>query len=399
MVFPGGREVRAHVGLTVAEAVSGAAWMDLPCGGRGTCGRCLVRVEGNVSPPGADETRLLSTAALAAGFRLACRAVVLGDARVTLQYRDEMTGGGPPGAGPYRGGKGGLDDISVLALLDGPGMRAVKRHRRAARGHAVGRYMYDPPCRAVAGGAIRGPSIRFGVALDVGTTTIAGYLVNLGGRDGGVAGGGLRAPSVAAAGCATNPQVSRGAEVISRIAYASISEDGVREMSRLVLDGLNALVSRLCTNAGVEPEAVTCATVVGNTCMTCLLLGIDPSPLGAAPYVSPFRGPAGIPAGDIGLGLDGDAEVWVAPAIGGYVGGDAVAVGVVADALSPGRNWLAVDMGTNGEVLLRTGDRLQACSTAAGPAFEGGQVACGMRAGPGAIADVRIARDEGFRAE
>jgi uncharacterized 2Fe-2S/4Fe-4S cluster protein (DUF4445 family) len=161
-------------------------------------------------------------------------------------------------------------------------------------------------------------------------------------------------------------------------------------MTSLVLDGLNALASRLARAVGISTDDISCVAAVGNTCMASFFLGVSPEGLGSAPYVPPFRGALAYAARDIGLGVNPEAEVWIAPAIAGYVGGDSVAVGVVAKAIDPDGTWLAVDIGTNGEILLHARGRLFACSTAAGPAFEGDRITCGMRAMAGAIDDVRF---------
>lgn len=457
-IMPGNRVIEALAGQTLAEALSGAAWLDLPCGGMGTCGRCVVKAEGEMEPPDSVEAGRLGPEALNAGYRLACQAVIAGDVTVTpgretvggqdkaassmtalsllegspvlirearRPYRygpsvmrlwfdvdlpsletqkDDLSrvveaistaSGGPPdevepGATglPVAGGpsNGMWPVFSLEAIRDLPrslprGLPGQERDDSAPVWAVVaGRY---PGWRVVSVGRDRPPAGGpFGVALDCGTTTLAAYLVDLAGWG--------RAPAVVAGVSGTNPQVSCGADVISRIAYSSRSDDGVREMSALALKGFNGLIGRLCAGAGIGRRDVTCATIVGNTCMASFLLGADPRYLGTAPYVPPFKGPLTVSAAEAGLDINPAAEVWVAPGIAGYVGGDTVAVAAVTTALDPSGTWLAVDIGTNGEVILNSGGRLLACSTAAGPAFEGGQIACGMRAGPGAITDVRI---------
>ncbi|NPV69039.1 MAG: DUF4445 domain-containing protein [Firmicutes bacterium] len=460
VLMPEGRSIVVDRGTSLAEAISRVAVFDLPCGGRGVCGRCAVKVDGQLSPPDPSERERLGDAALAAGFRLACRALIEGDVVVTLDA---------PAGAQFAGGKDTAATIPAVSLLRGSLQASHGGSRGAPLGEVPAPFEYSP-CVRLAEVTVEAPSLAsqkddlsrlktalgatfagraaqwpdrsrgslefglsslrsipralraesgrvsvtaglnrvvsvvphvtgdgapapgpWGLALDVGTTTLAAYLLDLGWPGDAAA----RGPATVAALSTTNPQVSAGADLISRITYSSAKAGGVEEMRLLVLRGFNMLIARLAETAGITAGQIVAASVVGNTCMSSFFLGIDPEALGRSPYIPPVLEPLTYTAGDLGLGIHPEAEVWIAPGIAGYVGGDTVAVGTVVEALDPSGTWLAVDIGTNGEVLLKKGDRLLACSTAAGPAFEGGQIASGMRAAPGAIVDVRLSRGAG----
>ncbi|MCL6450098.1 MAG: ASKHA domain-containing protein, partial [Acetobacteraceae bacterium] len=227
------------------------------------------------------------------------------------------------------------------------------------------------------------PRPPLGLAVDLGTTSVAVALVDL--ADGRV----LRLTAAA------NPQACRGADVISRILYASASPAALRELQGLAVECINRLAREALAEAGVRPSPagicpVAEAVVVGNVAMLHLFLGLDPSPLGHAPYRGRLCGPVRVQARSLGLGLGPEAGVYVLPVIGGFVGADAVGV-LLATGIHRRRGWhLALDLGTNGEVMLARRGRVLACSTAAGPAFEGVGLSCGMRAAPGAINSVSL---------
>jgi uncharacterized 2Fe-2S/4Fe-4S cluster protein (DUF4445 family) len=221
------------------------------------------------------------------------------------------------------------------------------------------------------------PSL-FGIAFDIGTTTIASYLVHL---ESG------RLESVSSC---PNPQIPFGDDVVTRITYCLKNEKGTAEMQRLVLQALNSLILELASSAGISTGMIVDSTVVGNTAMHHLLLGLKPKSLSLAPYRPMVSGPMDIKARDLGLAISPSAYVHLLPLVGGYVGSDAVAC-ILASYLSREKTpSLIMDIGTNGEIVLGDGKDIYACSTAAGPAFEGGHIRHGIRAVPGAIDKVEL---------
>ena len=218
----------------------------------------------------------------------------------------------------------------------------------------------------------------YGIAFDIGTTTVAGILCD------------LKTGTVMDAAAVANPQSAFGADVISRIHYSSLSTGNREEIQKTIIDCLNGIISELTQANGIPPESVIDIIVAGNTTMGHLLLGVDASPLARAPFKPAFRAAVTVSAIDLNLSNSPEATVYLLPSIAGHVGADIVGV-MLATALSglPGVN-LVIDIGTNGEIVLSRDGKAAACSTAAGPAFEGAAVYQGMRAATGAIESVVI---------
>jgi uncharacterized 2Fe-2S/4Fe-4S cluster protein (DUF4445 family) len=332
--------------LRAAAAAAGVA-LDWPCGGAGECGGCRVRLRGDAGrsagagawpPADAKHAAVLGEAAAAEGWRLGCRLGVEGALVVEVPGTARL---------PWAKGFGEAAEVG------------------AGAGGGAG-----------AGAGAR----RWGLAVDAGTTTLAVALVELG------------SGAVAAAVAGANPQAVWGADVLSRV--RAVAEEGAGpELQRLLVAAVERLALACAADAGVDPAAVAEVVVVGNAVMLHSFLGIDPTGLGQAPFRGEWRAAWAGRAGSAGLGCCGKAALYVAPQVGGHVGGDAVAAALAAGLDRPGGCRALIDLGTNTEVLLAAGDRLLCASAAAGPAFEGGGMRSGMRAGPGAIAAVRSAGD------
>jgi len=322
LFLPSGREIRVPAGVTFLEAARLAGVeLEAPCGGRGVCGACRVSLSPAPAPTG-EEQRLLSRQELDAGCRLACICRVRGDVTCCVPAVS---------ASPKPSGHWGRS-------LPAP----------------------DPLVPAKPG--------TLGIALDLGTTTLAGAAADLGiGR-------------LLALATDSNPCGAFGADVMSRV-EASLSGEA-EALTVSLRKGVIGLVGRLATAAGGgQPRLVT---VVGNPAMLGILLGADLSGLAAMPFTPPVRG-GEILSGEL-VGLPSGADVAVLPVIGGFVGADTIGVALACGLDEGGPPVLAVDIGTNGELLLATGGRILACSCAAGPALEGGRISCGMRAVSGAVA-------------
>jgi uncharacterized 2Fe-2S/4Fe-4S cluster protein (DUF4445 family) len=256
----------------------------------------------------------------------------------------------------------------------------------------------------------------YGMAVDVGTTTVVAYLVNL--ADG----------RVVATAAETNPQIPFGDDVISRIEYTRLHEHGLHRLHRCIVDGVNGLIERLVEQAGIKGESIYEVTAAGNTTMQHLLAGVPVLAIAQAPYVSVFSSGITLRAGDLGLNVCREADVYLLPGVAAHVGGDAAAVAMSVGLGTLGemteKTWprsalamppeitenpektikkhgqdghataaIALDIGTNGEIVMAGGGRLAACSTAAGPAFEGARIHQGMRGAAGAIERVVIRGD------
>jgi uncharacterized 2Fe-2S/4Fe-4S cluster protein (DUF4445 family) len=217
-----------------------------------------------------------------------------------------------------------------------------------------------------------------GLAIDVGSTTIAAHLCDL--ADG----------EVLASSGLMNPQIRFGEDLMSRVSYVMMNPGGDVEMTAAVRDAINVLASQVCIEAKIDLDDILEAVLVGNPVMHHLLLGIDPIELGGAPFALATGMAITRPARDLDLKLHGGAHVYVLPCIAGHVGADAAAVVLSEGPHLAEEMTLIVDIGTNAEVILGNKHRLLACSSPTGPAFEGAQISCGQRAAPGAIERVRI---------
>lgn len=404
--LPDGREVLAPTGETILNVARAAGvTVDAPCGDRGLCGKCRVFLRDGQAGPVTDEERaLLSTAELAAGVRLACEARVVGPITVEVPETSRNLAGRKGAAvlprtivpdsrtrkiavcvsAPSLTGGDLRSDLTrlrdVCPEIADADLAALRELPGALAGHGA-------ITALLRGGRLLGvdagdtTAAHYGVALDVGTTTVVGYLMD------------LRTGADVAAQSRPNPQSGFGADVISRIEYAGGDAEKVRTLQSAVLGAVNEILHALAADAGCAARDIVEMTVVGNTCMGHLFLGIDPVALGHAPYVPVVTDPVSLPAGDLGLAMHPRGCVRTLPNIAGFVGADTVGVLAASDLAARPGLWAAVDIGTNAEVLVAIDGQVSACSTAAGPAFEGARISQGMRAQPGAIDAVVIGRD------
>ena len=217
-----------------------------------------------------------------------------------------------------------------------------------------------------------------GVAIDIGSTTIAAHLVNLTGGN------------VVATEGIMNPQIRFGEDLMSRVSYVMMHPEGAAELTNAVRGGVNDLVGEVCRRGGVDPVDIVELTIVGNPIMHHLFLGLDPRELGGAPFALAVDTALDLKARDIGIGIHPGANVYVLPCIAGHVGADAAGMILAEEPHLLEEVSLVVDVGTNAEIVLGNRDRILACSSPTGPAFEGAQISAGQRATPGAIERVRI---------
>jgi uncharacterized 2Fe-2S/4Fe-4S cluster protein (DUF4445 family) len=408
------RSVEVATGALISEAIREAGLsIAQPCGGQGRCGRCAVIV----SDGGARRrsTIRLSKADLEAGFALACQTVIEGDLRVQIPEQErierrlvtdqvaakislpfEYDPGSqqtvqafqlqlpPPTLGDN------LDDLSRLEReLKAKGILRVQVPLGILRRLAP--LLRDSDwCpwvileREHPGGDaarlidLRGAPIEpYGLALDIGTTTVTAYLVD------------LQTGDVRSSAAEYNGQIARGEDVISRIIYAT-KQDGGEELSQLVRETVHTLLQRMRLRTGVRPESIFKVTVSGNTTMMHLFLTLPAESIRLEPYIPVVNHPPQLLASDIGLGVHPRATVDCLPGVASYVGADITAGALAAGLDRTDRLTLFIDVGTNGETVLGTQDWMVTCACSAGPAFEGAGVVDGMRATTGAIEEVWI---------
>jgi uncharacterized 2Fe-2S/4Fe-4S cluster protein (DUF4445 family) len=417
---PSGKRGQFALGTKVLDAArSLGVDVDSVCGGRAMCGRCQVTVaEGdfakhainskaeNLSAIGEVETRFAERRRnFKPGRRLSCQATIQGDliidvpaesqmhrqvVRKSAEHRDITLDTGvhlyfievreadmqdPSGdvqrlleALEVQWGLSGLKCYSPVL----PGLQVALREDKWQVTVAVYK---DSWVIAVWPGFKRD---AYGIALDIGSTTIAAHLINL--TDG----------SVLATDGLMNPQIRFGEDLMSRVSYVMMNPDGAASLTTVVREGVNQLIAQLAEAADIDTDEIVELTVAGNPIMHHLFLGLSPVELGAAPFALVTDAAMDLTAIELGLNVNRGASVYVLPCIAGHVGADAAAMILAEEPYLLDEISLIVDVGTNAEIVLGNKERMWACSSPTGPAFEGAQISCGQRAAPGAIERVRI---------
>ena len=361
--LPAGASAEVPVGGTLLDAARLArVRLEAPCNGVGTCGKCRVRLDAlGQTRARIVSTRGLSTEQVAEGGVLLCSTLVEGDLDVIL-----------PGSGER-----GLRILEDGLRLDLPVRPAIRKSYDRERRRTI----VCSGDRTLAEENGDTTTRLYGVAVDIGTTTLVASLLDLG--------TGARVGSVAA----LNPQVAHAQDVLSRVQIAS-QADGLALLHDELMAEIDRMIGLLAAEARVPRRRIYEVVVAGNTCMMHLAANVSPEPLGRFPYTPALAGDELRAAGSLGLRVAACAEVYFPPLISGFVGADITAGVLSTDLPNTGGVTLFVDIGTNGEMVLARDGRLQATSTAAGPAFEGMNIACGMRAARGAVERVALDGDD-----
>jgi len=382
---PSGRSVYVLPGTLLLEAAGRAGIiLQTPCGGKGTCGKCRVMVEGQ--PVLACHARVQSAMIVdvpASSMFEARQQILTADsgalAAVNPFIRVVPFALPAPSHGDVRSDAERLREVigakvsmSLDVMREIPG--CLRSHAWRGRAILAGDRLLGLDCR------VENPKV-FGVAFDLGTTTVVGTLFD------------LESGKECAVASRMNGQIAHGDDVISRIQKIRESPAALARLQAAAVSTLNAIIEEVCHQTGIAGSRIYEVVVAGNSTMQQILLGLDPSALGEVPFVQVFDRAITSPAVGIGLQANAGADVYVFPQIGGFVGGDTVA-GMVASRLDQQQtSTLLIDIGTNGEIVLASGGKLYAASTAAGPAFEGARIRQGMRATPGAIEKVILDED------
>lgn len=424
LFMPSGRRGRFPVGTNVLEAArSLGVYVESVCGGRGICGRCQVEVQegqfakhgitsakDHLSPFGPKEERYAALRDLKDGRRLSCSATIAGDlvidvpqdvavnAQVVRKESDGRVIARDPAVHmcyveveepDMHKPLGDLDRLKAALSADWgyealdvdfhllPGLQKTLRAGEWKVTAAIHKDGEGERARLIA----LYPGLKneaYGIACDIGSTTIAMHLSSL-----------LSGRTLASAGT-SNPQIRFGEDLMSRVSYVMMNPDGREAMTLAVREALNGLIDRVCAEGGISRADILDAVFVGNPIMHHLFLGIDPTELGGAPFSLAVSGAVTLKASEIGLPLNAGSRVYVLPCIAGHVGADAAAATLTEGPHRQDEMMLLVDIGTNAEIVLGNAARTVAASSPTGPAFEGAEISSGQRAAPGAIERVRI---------
>lgn len=427
LFMPSGKRGRFASGTPVIEAARElGVYVESVCGGRATCGRCQVSVQegqfakhgitssnDHISPIGPKEERYDRVRGLPEGRRLSCSATIEGDLVIDIPQdtvvnaqvvRKESDGRvierdpavhmcyveveEPDMEKPL----GDLDRLLVALEKDWklkrievdfhllPRVQQILRKGEWKVTAAIHKDEADDRPRLVA----LYPGLKneaYGIACDIGSTTIAMHLSSL-----------LSGRTLASSGT-SNPQIRFGEDLMSRVSYVMMNPDGREAMTNAVRDAINGLVDKVAEQGGIDRHDILDAVFVGNPVMHHLFLGIDPTELGGAPFALAASGAQHLKAEEIGIHLNKGARVYMLPCIAGHVGADAAAATLTEGPHRQDEQMLLVDIGTNAEIVLGNSARTVAASSPTGPAFEGAEISSGQRAAPGAIERVRIDRD------
>jgi uncharacterized 2Fe-2S/4Fe-4S cluster protein (DUF4445 family) len=336
-------EIRADAGQTVLEALIGAGiFLRTDCGGKGGCGKCRVKMAAGategVGPPDESEIKILGQSDLSAGLRLACRLTISGDITLDIPETSRLSAEVAQKGLPML-----FDKLADL----------------------------KPPHT--------GLPDSYGLAVDLGTTTVAVYLCN------------LSTGTVTASTSARNPQTLFGDDVMSRISAIRLDPALLARQQKMAVKAIEWGITSLCRTTRIDPAKIDTMVVVGNSTMIHIFAGQDPSSIGVFPYTPQFVDEKTLRAGTIGFRFNPDSQIRTLPLITGFIGADIVSAALASELAHTEPGTMLVDVGTNGEIMYMGNDGLSATSCATGPAFEGAAISHGMHAVSGAIDAVKIA--------
>ncbi|CDZ35490.1 Uncharacterized metal-binding protein [Neorhizobium galegae bv. officinalis] len=424
LFMPSGKRGRFPVGTPVLDAARQlGVYVESVCGGRATCGRCQVSVQeghfakhgitsanDHLSPLGPKEERYDRVRGLPEGRRLSCSTQILGDlvvdvpqdtvinAQVVRKAADERVFDRNPAIRmcyveveepDMEKPLGDLDRLKAALAAEWhfdeldvdfhliPKVQQILRKGEWKVTAAIHKDRDDDRARLVA----LYPCLKneaYGIACDIGSTTIAMHLSSL-----------LSGRTVASAGT-SNPQIRFGEDLMSRVSYVMMNPDGREAMTLAVREALNGLIEKVCADGGVSRTDILDSVFVGNPIMHHLFLGIDPTELGGAPFALAVSGAVKVRSSEIGLPMNDGTRTYLLPCIAGHVGADAAAATLSEGPHRQQEMMLLVDIGTNAEIVLGNSTRVVAASSPTGPAFEGAEISSGQRAAPGAIERIRI---------
>ena len=414
--LPDKKNIEVNQGTTALEALERAGInIDTPCGGKGICGKCKILINTGITTATPIEEELLSEEEIKKGFRLACQAKLFKDtiievpSEIRLDFKRVFSSNLKGDIHHTKNNFSLESNLKKVSLdLEKPSLddqrsdwERIKDGLSLKKIENISNLKISLPILKKIPLLIRKADFKitvticndeimdlesdntakksYGMAFDIGTTTVVGYLIDLG--------SGEELSAVAK----TNPQIIHGDDVISRIGFAQQPKGGLEKLQKEIVITLNEIIRETTQKAEIDKNNIYETVIVGNTCMHHLFLGLNPIHLAPSPYIPVIKESLSLKVKDIpGLSLNPAANIYMLPNISAFVGADILA-GILSTSMwREDKTILLVDLGTNGEVVLGLKKKLWACSVAAGPAFEGARISSGMRAAEGAINKVKI---------
>ncbi len=397
--IPVDKHIEVETGTTILETANKLS-LTIPasCGGKGLCGKCRIQIKDCLTPATPSDKKIFSPTEITDGWRLACLTKVTTDITVILppipnktitlidfgavdvivksEIETIQASLSKPSLDNQDADMERLEKIIGREISSRSSLKVIQNLSRELRKNdfKITAIMSENELLGIAPYLKEVPVL--GLAVDVGTTTVAGVLCD------------LKTGKSLATASTTNPQAIRGDDVISRIEYAGRGNKELQELQSLIIKAINQIVKETIFASQMKRENIYKIVLAGNTTMHHLLLGFSPMNIGVSPFIAVRLKGFEIEADKLGFKIATGGKAYAMPNISGYVGGDIVA-GINAYKINKStKNILFIDIGTNGEMALRNGNKTYACSTAAGPAFEGARISCGMRASTGAISKV-----------
>ena len=409
---PSGKRIEVSSNTNLLQATRQAGFdLAVVCGGAGTCGSCQVKIiKGKMSDPTLEEERRISKAQLKKGFRLACQTLPRSECVVEIPVQSLST----PQRTQWEGNEFKTPLMPAVKALDfdlRPPTLADPQsdsHRLLKNIESVsglnleipyplakelspvlrdiqwtGKLIYQESKKQKKNLVSIFPKVSrmLGLAVDIGTTKLAMYLVDL---ENGI--------TLSQLGD-MNPQISFGEDVISRIAYCDRNSNGRKQLQKVLIAKINEMIVKSSKTVGINPIEIVDAVFVGNTAMHHLFCGFPVKQLGEAPYVVSVSDAVSISALDLGLKINPGARIYLPPIVAGFVGADHISMLLATDAWKAKKTTIALDIGTNTEIALIHEGKIVCCSCASGPAFEGAHISSGMRAAKGAIERVQFEKE------
>ena len=406
LFLPDNIEIELNEKITILEAIQRAGInIFSACGGNGYCGKCRVKVLNNADPPGEIENRFLSEKEISKNWRLACRNQITDGLKVEIPLQNRIGLGKKPSEKIFNKillnpniKKIYLDlsnekvihsDISLLnekvkGIIQKPDVDfAVLKDIHSFINNSEPTFT----CVFVGNRLVslekgNTSNMLYGIALDIGTTTVVCLLIN------------LNTGKTIDALFKVNSQISYGFDIVERLNYVINNESGLETLHKGIVNTVNEIIKELLSRNNIDKNSVYEICAAGNTAMSHFFLGVSPEGLATAPYLPTFTDSVNINAEKINVEINSKANIYIFPQIGGFIGGDTVGLILNSSIELSEKIILGIDLGTNGEIVLGSKNRIIACSTAAGPAFEGVGINCGMPAIDGAIESVLFENGE-----